>query len=73
MATELIKKSEILFEAVSKGSIEDLQKLLKKTKRQERAKIADAFNSKGETPLLVAIQCFHSDETDILVGVAGLP
>ena len=56
MATELIKKSEILFEAVSKGSIEDLQKLLKKTKRQERAKIADAFNLKGETPLLVAIR-----------------
>ena len=56
MATALVNQTEMLFAAVSAGSVEALQKLLKKTKHQERAKIADAFNSSKETPLLVAIK-----------------
>ena len=56
MATALMKKIEILFDAVSADSVSDVKKLLKRTKQQERAKIADAFNSQGETPLLVAIK-----------------
>ena len=47
-ATALMKKTEIMFDAVSTDSVAALKQLLDRTDRQERAKnIADAFNSKA--------------------------
>ena len=51
--------TESFFQVVSKGAVPELQELLEKIEPQERATIADAFNSERETPLLLAIKGNH--------------
>ena len=59
--------NEAFFQAVSKGSIPELQDLLKKIKPHEEAMIANSFNSGGETPLLVAIKENHQQIVKFLI------
>ena len=59
--------NEHFFQAVSKGSIPELQDLLKKIKPHEEALIANSFNSGGETPLLVAIKGNHREMVKFLI------
>ena len=71
MSTGNIRKNciEVFFQAVSKGSVPNLQKLLKKHKphEDEEAMIVNSFNSGGETPLIVAIKGNHHEMVKFLI------
>ena len=69
MATGKISNKCIddFFRAVSKGSVCELQELLKKIKPHEEAMVVNSFNSGGETPLLVAIKENHHQMVRFLI------
>ena len=59
--------TKTFFKAVSTGSVTDVLEILKKTKPSDQVKIANSFNTEGETPLVVAIRENHQEMVQFLV------
>ena len=58
---------EAFFQLVSAGSVDELKELVADSGLEERLKIANTLNSKGESPLIVAIKGNHDKMVEYLV------
>ena len=66
-AAETNQNLETFFKAVSTGSVPELQELLKKMEPDVKVRIANSFNTEGETALIVAIKGNHQEMVKFLV------
>ena len=66
-AAEPNQNLETFFKAVSTGSVPELQELLKKMEPDVKVRIANSFNTEGETALIVAIKGNHQEMVKFLV------
>ena len=65
MASQKLKKT--FFDAVSKGSMEEVQAIVKKSGLKVASKLAVTFNDNRETPLLLAIKAGHTKMVEYLL------
>ena len=66
-AAEPNQNLKTFFKAVSTGSVPELQELLKKMEADIKVRIANSFNTEGETALIVAIKGNHQEMVKFLV------
>ena len=66
-AAETNQNLDTFFKAVSTGSVPELQELLKKMEPDVKVRIANSFNTEGETALIVAIKGNHQEMVKFLV------
>ena len=70
MASNKTIDIEMFFKVVSSGSVNELEQLtINHAEPEDKSKIANSINSKGETPLIVAIKRNHYYMVDYLVKV----
>ncbi|KAI9562806.1 hypothetical protein GHT06_010261 [Daphnia sinensis] len=72
MASTTVNGVDEFFQVVASGSVNDLCKILQKEGPEKSSKLAQSYNEKGETPLLVAIGKKQFPVMNMLVDLLGV-